>query len=223
MTQDAAAQTEPRQNRSLRLNDPAPAFVARTTEGVRSLADYRGKWLVLFSHPADFTPVCTSEFVALAKAADRFRAADCELLGLSADSVYAHLAWLQNIEERFGVPITFPIIEDLSLAIAEDYGMIDETSVSTATIRSVFFIDPDGIIRAQLQYPLCVGRSVEEMLRILAALQATQDGTCVAPEGWQPQEPLLKSPPITLAGVRSRKKDAGTSGQDWYFMEAGHD
>ena len=204
----------------LRLGDAAPDFTARTTFGVRSLSDYRGKWLILFSHPADFTPVCTSEFVAIENAASEFRAMDCELLGLSADSIYAHLAWMQNIEERFGVEITFPIIEDLSLSIAETYGMIDETSVSTATVRSVFFIDPEGIVRAQLHYPLCVGRSVGEMLRMLAALQATLDGNTVAPEGWQPGDPLLKSSPITMEGLRKRKAETKGESRDWYYVEA---
>lgn len=208
---------EPR-SKALRLNDPAPLFTARTTMGVRSLADYRGKWLLLFSHPADFTPVCTSEFIALEKAAPRFRALGCELLGLSADSLYAHLAWTQNIEARFGVSISFPIIEDLSLSIAEAYGMIDEAAVSTATVRSVFFIDPEGIVRAQVHYPMNVGRSVEELLRVLGALRATETGDRVAPEGWQSGQPLLKSPPTTVAEMRDRIQ-ATSGGKDWYFME----
>ncbi|WP_020400235.1 peroxiredoxin [Kordiimonas gwangyangensis] len=206
--------------RALRLNDPAPVFVARTTMGVRSLTDYRGKWLVLFSHPADFTPVCTTEFIALEKAADKFRALGCELLGLSADSIYSHLAWVQNIEERFGVTISFPIIEDLSLSIAEAYGMIDETSVSTATVRSVFFIDPEGIVRAQVHYPATVGRSVDELLRVLTALRATEVGDVAAPEGWRPEGTLLKAPPTTMDEVRARLGANGGASQDWYFAEA---
>ncbi|WP_417450633.1 peroxiredoxin [Kordiimonas sp.] len=210
-------------SRPLRLNDRAPAFTARTTIGVRSLSDYQGKWLLLFSHPADFTPVCTSEFVAFEHAADKFRALDCELLGLSADSVYSHLAWTQNIEERFGVRISFPIIEDLSLSVAEAYGMIDEASVSTATVRSVFFIDPQGVVRAQLHYPMSVGRSVDEMLRVLAALRATAAGDVVAPEGWTPKAPLLQAPPKTVEELRARAEASPQSQRDWYFAEAPHD
>jgi len=212
---------EPR-SKALRLNDQAPLFTARTTMGVRSLADYRGKWLLLFSHPADFTPVCTSEFIALEKAAERFRDLGCELVGLSADSLYAHLAWTQNIEARFGVRISFPIIEDLSLSIAEAYGMIDETAVSTATVRSAFFIDPEGIVRAQTHYPMSVGRSVEELLRVLSALRATERGDRVAPEGWHSGKPLLKSPPTTVDEMRDRLQATGDS-NDWYFVEAADD
>lgn len=209
--------------RPIRLNDRAPVFTARTTMGVRSLTDYAGKWLVLFSHPADFTPVCTSEFIALEKAADKFREQGCELIGLSADSIYSHLAWVQNIEERFGVRISFPIIEDLSLAIAEAYGMIDETSVSTATIRSVYFIDPEGIVRAQTHYPMSVGRSVDEMLRVLVALKATEGGQVATPEGWQPDDALLKAPPTTIDEVRLRNEAPAAVRQDWYFVEADRD
>lgn len=209
--------------RPIRLNDRAPVFTARTTMGVRSLTDYAGKWLVLFSHPADFTPVCTSEFIALEKAADKFRGQGCELIGLSADSIYSHLAWVQNIEERFGVRISFPIIEDLSLAIAEAYGMIDETSVSTATIRSVYFIDPEGIVRAQTHYPMSVGRSVDEMLRVLVALKATEGGQVATPEGWQPEDALLKAPPTTMDEVRLRNEAPAAVRQDWYFVEADRD
>lgn len=209
--------------RPIRLNDRAPVFTARTTMGVRSLTDYAGKWLVLFSHPADFTPVCTSEFIALEKAADKFREQGCELIGLSADSIYSHLAWVQNIEERFGVRISFPIIEDLSLAIAEAYGMIDETSVSTATIRSVYFIDPEGIVRAQTHYPMSVGRSVDEMLRVLVALKATEGGQVATPEGWQPDDALLKAPPTTIDEVRLRNEAPASVRQDWYFVEADRD
>lgn len=217
--QDAIEMTDHRH--TLRLNDRAPDFTARTTMGVRSLADYRGKWLVFFSHPADFTPVCTTEFIALERAAENFRAQGCELLGLSADSIYSHLAWIQNIEDRFGVEISFPIVEDLSLAIAEAYGMIDETSVSTATIRSAFFIDPEGVVRAQIHYPASVGRSVDEMLRVLTALKATETGDIAAPEGWQPNGMLLKMPPTTIEEVRQVRKRPVESGRDWYFTEAG--
>jgi peroxiredoxin (alkyl hydroperoxide reductase subunit C) len=175
----------------VRIGDTAPDFTARTTQGVKSLRDYRGRWLVFFSHPADFTPVCTSEFVALAKAADRFAALDCALLGLSVDSLYAHHAWLRAIRDAFGVTIGFPVIEDPSMAIGRAYGMLDAQARDSATIRSTYFIDPDGVVRAITSYPHNVGRSVDEMLRLLAALQKAHDGTVMTPEGWRPGDDLL--------------------------------
>lgn len=206
--------------RQARIDRPAPDFTARTTMGVRSLADYRGKWLVLFSHPADFTPVCASEFVALERAAEAFRSRNCELLGLSVDSLYSHLAWVQSIEERFGVRISFPIIEDVSLAIAEAYGMVHEDSTSTATVRSLFFIDPDGIVRALIHYPMQVGRAVDEIRRVLAALQATHGTDLATPEGWHPGEPMLRTPPLTVSDARDRQSAPSAGHRDWYYAEA---
>ena len=205
-----------------RINDVAPDFTARTTQGVVSLSDYACKWLVLFSHPADFTPVCTSEFIELEKASDKFAALNCELLGLSADSVYSHIAWLMNIEERFGVKVSFPIVEDISLVIAEAYGMIDEQSTSTATVRSVYFINPEGIIKAHIHYPMSIGRSVDEILRISTALVATEGGDKVAPAGWKEGDELLFTPPVTMRGVRERlKKQQKNKDEkaDWYFTK----
>ena len=206
----------------IRINDKAPDFTARTTLGVVSLSDYAGKWLLLFSHPADFTPVCTSEFIALENASGKFKTLNCELLGLSADSVYSHIAWILNIEEKFGVKINFPIIEDLSLVIAEAYGMIDEQSTSTSTVRSVFFINPDGIIKTHIHYPMSIGRSIDEIIRILTALVATAGGNEVTPAGWQEGDELLLAPPVTMRGVRERlkkhrsKKESETN---WYFTK----
>ena len=144
-----------------RINEPAPDFTARTTHGSRSLQDYRGKWLILFSHPADFTPVCTTEFLAFAKSYDRFRKLGCELLGLSVDSTYSHLAWVRNIKEKFGVDIPFPIIDDLSMRVAHDYGMIQPGASDTSAVRATFFIDPEGKVRAMVYYPMTNGRSIE--------------------------------------------------------------
>ena len=214
-------ENQPAVRQYLRIGERAPAFTARTTMGVKSLDDYRGKWLLLFSHPADFTPVCTSEFIAFENAAKEFRRRDCELLGLSVDSIYAHLAWIQNIEDKFGVTISFPIIEDLSMIIAEAYGMINENSTSTAAIRSAFFIDPDGIVQAMVHYPMSVGRSVDELLRVLSALQATAAEGLAAPEGWKPGDRLLKAPPITLETMKQRLSSGQSSvTKDWYYSEA---
>ncbi|MCX7676879.1 MAG: peroxiredoxin [Alteraurantiacibacter sp.] len=185
--------------RPLRLGDVAPNFTARTTMGLRSLADYRGKWLLLFSHPADFTPVCTTEFVALARAADRFAALDCALLGLSVDSLYAHIAWVKAIEQAFGVTVPFPIVEDPSMAIGRAYGMLDEQAQDSSAIRCSYFIDPEGIVRAITSYPHNVGRCVEEMIRMVAALQVASRTGMLTPEGWQPGDPTLAPPAAEAA------------------------
>lgn len=185
----------------LRIGDRAPDFAARSTAGLINFADYRGRWVLLFSHPADFTPVCTSEFVALAKAADRFAALDCALLAMSVDSLYAHFAWVRAIYESFGVKVQFPVIEDPTLVIGHAYGMVAEAASDSSTVRSNFFIDPDGIIRAITSYPLNIGRSVEEMLRMLAALQAADRTGDLAPEGWQPGEAMLRQPHPDLGNI----------------------
>ena len=177
-----------------RLNEPAPDFDAPTTHGRKRLADFRGKWLVLFSHPADFTPVCTSEFIALARRQADFNAIGCEWLGLSVDSLYSHLGWIRAIREHFGVTIAFPIVEDPSMVIGHAYGMIADDAPDSATLRATFFIDPDGIIRAKLCYPATIGRSVEELLRVVAALQRVDSDNVVTPEGWRPGDDVLLPP-----------------------------
>lgn len=179
----------------LRLGDAAPDFAARSTLGQVRLADHRGRWVIFFSHPADFTPVCTTEFVALARLHPEFDALGCSLIGLSVDSLYAHLAWVRAIETRFGVAIPFPIVEDPSMGIGRAYGMIDDRSVDTVAMRSAYFIDPHGIIRAITCYPHDVGRSAREMLRLLTALKTVETGDRLAPEGWEPGAPLLAPPP----------------------------
>jgi peroxiredoxin (alkyl hydroperoxide reductase subunit C) len=182
------------QRPSLQIGDQAPNFQARTTMGMVSLSDFRGRWLVLFSHPAGFTPVCTSEFVALTRASDRFAALDCALLAVSVDSLYSHLGWTRAIRDAFDVTISFPIVEDPSLVIGRAYGMISDRSPDAAAMRSTYFIDPDGIIRAMICYPETVGRSVEEMLRVLAALQRVNANNVVTPEGWHPGDDVLLPP-----------------------------
>lgn len=183
---------------SLHIGDPAPDFSARSTAGPVSLKDFRGKWLVLFSHPGDFTPVCTSEFVALGRAARQFAERDCALMALSIDSLYAHLAWVRAIRDHFSVEIRFPIVEDPTLVIGKAYGMVSQRASDASAVRSTFFIDPAGIVRATTCYPVTIGRSVDEMLRILSALQATDAAGALAPEGWQPGQPLYCEPRPTL-------------------------
>ena len=201
-----------------RINEPAPAFKARTTHGERSLDDYRGKWLVLFSHPADFTPVCTTEFMGFAKAADRFQALNCELLGLSIDSVHSHIAWMRSIEEKFGVEIPFPIIDDLSMNVAKAFGMIHPGASDTSAVRATFLIDPEGVIRAMVYYPMSNGRSVDEFVRLLTALQTSDANKVATPENWQPGEPVIVPPPATAEAAKARK-DEGYDYTDWYFSK----
>lgn len=184
--------------RPLRIGETALPFSARSTKGPVKLADYRGRWLVFFSHPADFTPVCTTEFIAFANRQADFNALDCALLGLSVDSLYSHLAWVRAIEAQFGVSIEFPIIEDPSMAVGRAYGMIDAAVQDSSAVRATYIIDPDGVVRAINVYPHMVGRSVEEILRTVAALQRTADGKVLTPEGWHPGEPLLAPPPERL-------------------------
>ncbi len=200
------------------LNQPAPDFEAKTTQGMKKLSDYEGKWLILFSHPADFTPVCTTEFMAFAKAYDRFQQLNCELLGLSIDSNFAHLAWIRNIKEKFGVEIPFPIIEDLSMEVAHSYGMIQPGASETSTVRAVFMIDPQGVLRAMAYYPMTNGRSVAEFLRLLQALQTSDEHKVATPEGWQPGEPVIVPPPTTAADAEERKSK-GYEYVDWYFCK----
>lgn len=196
----------------LRLGDPAPDFTARSTTGDLSLSDFRGHWLVLFSHPADFTPVCTSEFVALAQAADEFQARDCALLGLSVDSLFSHFAWLRMIRDRFSIEVRFPLVEDPTMVIGKAYGMVSADDSDSAAVRSTYFIDPQGIVRAITCYPFNVGRSVPEMLRLLDALQAVSDADGLAPANWQKGETLLGSPSNSLDKVYSAKDQA-----DWFY------
>jgi peroxiredoxin (alkyl hydroperoxide reductase subunit C) len=194
------------------LNEPAPDFQARTTMGDRSLSSYRGKWVLLFSHPADFTPVCTSELIGFARCADRFRELNCELLGLSVDSLFAHIAWVRSVRERFGVEVTFPVVEDSSGIIARAYGMIHPRASDASTVRGVFVIDPHGITRAIVWYPLTVGRNVEELVRLVAALQMAETNHVSTPEGWKIGDDVLIPPPVTL-----QESDTDSSGKDWYF------
>ncbi|RUO23278.1 peroxiredoxin [Aliidiomarina iranensis] len=200
------------------LNKPAPDFNAKTTHGQKSLADYKGKWLVLFSHPADFTPVCTTEFSAFATRQPQFEALNCELLGLSIDSVHSHIAWARNIEENFGVTIGFPIIADLSMEVAKSYGMIQPGASDTSAVRATFIIDPEGILRAMVYYPMSNGRSVDEFLRVLKALQTSDEHKVATPENWQPGDDCIVPPPATMQEAAERK-DQGYEYTDWYFSK----
>ena len=199
-----------------RLNEAAPDFNAVTTHGNRSLADYRGKWLILFSHPADFTPVCTTEFIGFAKAADTFAKMNCELIGLSIDSLFSHLAWKDNIKQKFGVEIPFPIIEDIKMDVAKAYGMVHPGAADTQAVRATFFIDPEGILRAMVYYPMSNGRSIDEFVRLLEAMQTSDKYKVATPEGWVPGQDVIVSPPKTSEAVKQRETE-GYNMVDWYF------
>ena len=201
------------------LNEPAPAFDAPTTHGQKKLEDYRGKWLVLFSHPADFTPVCTTEFMAFAKRHADFQAINPELLGLSIDSHYSHVAWVRNIKEKFGVDIPFPIIADLSMEVARAYGMIHPGAADTSAVRATFIIDPEGVLRAMVYYPMSNGRSIDEFVRLVKAMQ-TSDGNGVAtPEAWQPGDKVIVPPPATVEEAAARAANDEYECTDWYFCK----
>jgi len=197
-----------------RIGEAAVPFRVRTTQGERSLEMYRGRWLLLFSHPSDFTPVCTSEFIAFAKAFPTFQAMGCDLLGVSVDSIFSHLAWLQNIRTAFGVEVPFPIAEDLSMALAVAYGMIHPGDTNTSTVRATFLIDPTGTVRVVSYYPMANGRNVDEMVRVLAALQETDASGLSTPAGWHPGDDGVLPPPTTVQEAAARESsDAPT----WYY------
>lgn len=198
------------------LNAPAPDFKALTTDGKRSLADYRGKWLILFSHPADFTPVCTTEFMAFARRADEFAALNTDLLGLSIDSHYAHIAWIRSIKESFGVDIKFPIIADLDMKVARAYGMVQPGASDTQAVRATFVIDPEGILRAMVYYPMSNGRSIDEFLRLVKALQTSTEHGVATPENWQPGEDVIVPTPQTVDAAEARLAE-GYDTKDWYY------
>lgn len=200
------------------LNRPAPAFTAKTTHGEKSLSDYKGRWLVLFAHPADFTPVCTTEFSGFATRADQFAELNCDLLGLSIDSIHAHIAWKRSIKDNFGVEIPFPIIADLDMKVANAYGMIQPGASDTAAVRATFVIDPHGVLRAMLYYPMTNGRSVDEVLRLVKSLQTSDEHGVATPENWIPGEPVIVPPPNTAEGAEARK-DEGYEYIDWYFCK----
>lgn len=209
-----------------RIGEPAPAFTATTTQGDISFpGDYAGRWVIFFSHPADFTPVCTSEFMTFASLQDEFAALNTALVGLSVDGLFSHIAWLRTIKEKItfrdlsNVEVTFPLIEDVSMSIAQQYGMIMPGEDSTKAVRAVFVIDPTGTIRAIIYYPLSLGRNFDELRRVIVALQ-TADALAVAtPADWRPGEPVIVPPPGSCGGAKDRMAgaDEGVSCVDWFF------
>ncbi len=201
-----------------RLNEPAPQFTANTTHGTINLSDYKGKWVVLFSHPADFTPVCTSEFIAFAKKFEDFGKIDTAVVGLSIDSVYSHIAWVRNIQEKFNIKIPFPVIADLDMKVAKKYGMVHPAAADTSAVRAVFVIDPGQTLRAMVYYPLTNGRSVDEIFRLVQALQTSDENAVATPENWHPGDKVVVPPPVTQKDAEERVKEPYDV-TDWYFSK----
>ncbi|MCS6806467.1 MAG: peroxiredoxin [Acidobacteriota bacterium] len=204
----------------LELNGPAPDFEATTTHGPIRLSEWeKDKWVILFSHPADFTPVCTTEFVEFAKRYDDLRAKNVALLGCSIDSVYSHIAWVRNIEQHFNVKIQFPVIADLDQKVSRLYGMVHEPSAVTATVRCVFFIDPKRTLRAMIYYPLNVGRNFDEITRVVDALQTVDKYGVACPANWTPGQEVIVPPPVTMQDAEARVNNPEYKVTDWYFSK----
>lgn len=207
------------------IGDMAPAFHAVTTQGeIDFPSDYRGKWVIFFSHPADFTPVCTTEFMTFASMIEEFRALNTELLGVSIDSLYAHIAWLRKIQELVWkdikhVEVTFPLIEDLSMEISKKYGMIHPGMSNTQTVRAVFIIDPEGRIRAILYYPQTTGRNMEEIKRLIIALQRSDSDQVATPANWIPGDDVILPVPGSCGAAKERmeRPKENTYCLDWFL------
>jgi peroxiredoxin (alkyl hydroperoxide reductase subunit C) len=203
------------------IGDKLPEMEVQTTHGKRKLPDdYLGKWLVLFSHPADFTPVCTTEFVAFAKRHEQFKKLNCELLGLSIDQVFSHIKWVEWIEEKLGVEIKFPIIADDTGKVAKKLGMI-HPGAGTSTVRAVFLIDPNSVIRLILFYPASVGRNMDEILRVVKAFQISDEYKVAIPANW-PNNELMKDeviipPPTDVETAKKRLKSKEFECYDWWL------
>ncbi|AKG04906.1 MULTISPECIES: peroxiredoxin [Salimicrobium] len=202
-----------------RIGEKAPDFTAQTTHGELSLDDYEGKWFVLFSHPADFTPVCTTEFVAFQGIYDQLREMNTELLGLSVDSITSHIAWIRNIEENFDTKIEFPVIADLDKQVATKFGMIMPESSGTEASRAVFVIDDKGTIRSLIYYPLTTGRNMGEIVRLVEALRTTDKHGVSTPADWTKGNKVVASPPKTVEDARARENDDSYECVDWYFCK----
>ncbi|AKB77066.1 Alkyl hydroperoxide reductase subunit C-like protein [Methanosarcina horonobensis HB-1 = JCM 15518] len=208
------------------IGEDAPSFTAVTTQGTINFPDdYKGKWVILFSHPADFTPVCTTEFMTFASMQEDFRKMNTELIGLSIDSIFSHIAWLKRIEEKIqyngmkNVEVKFPVIADLKMDVAKKYGMVQPKASTTQAVRAVFIIDPEAKIRAILYYPLSTGRNMQEIKRLVIALQKNETEKVATPANWQPGDDVIIPPPNTMEGVKERlgKEEEGKCCLDWFI------
>jgi peroxiredoxin (alkyl hydroperoxide reductase subunit C) len=209
-----------------RIGDPAPEFKAVTTQGeIHFPNDYAGNWVILFSHPADFTPVCTSEFMTFAHMEDKFEKANCKLVGLSVDGLYSHIAWLRTIKEKIeykgmkDIEVTFPLIEDITMKVANLYGMIQPGEDNTKAVRAVFFIDPAGKIRTIIYYPLSLGRNFDELYRVIIALQTADKFGIATPADWRPGDDVIVPPAGSCGTAKDRMEgqENGMHCHDWFF------
>jgi peroxiredoxin 2/4 len=208
-----------------RIGDKAPAFKAVTTQGEINFPEqFAGSWVILFSHPADFTPVCTSEFITFASLQDQFAKANCKLVGLSVDGLYSHIAWLRTIKDRIqykgmkNVEVTFPLIEDITMEIAHKYGMIQPGEATTKAVRAVFVIDPKGVIRAIIYYPLSLGRNFDELYRVVVALQTADAFAVATPADWRPGDDVIVPPAGSCGQAKDRMQEkSDLTCQDWFF------
>ncbi len=209
-----------------RIGDQAPEFKAVTTQGdINFPHDYKGKWVILFSHPADFTPVCTSEFMTFASMEEKFEAANCKLVGLSVDGLYSHIAWLRTIKEKIeykgmkDVEVTFPLIEDITMDVAKKYGMIQPGEDNTKAVRAVFFIDPKGVIRTIIYYPLSLGRNFDELYRALIGLQTADAFSIATPADWRPGDDVIVPTAGSCGTAKDRMegKEDDVTCHDWFF------
>ncbi|MDD2564461.1 MAG: peroxiredoxin [Salinivirgaceae bacterium] len=207
-----------------RIGEKAPEFKAITTQGdINFPQDYKGSWVILFSHPADFTPVCTSEFMTFASMEKQFAEANTKLVGLSVDGLYSHIAWLRTIKEKIeyrgmkNVEIKFPLIEDITMEVAEKYGMMMPGESNTKAVRAVFMIDPKGIIRTIIYYPLSLGRNFDELYRAIIALQTADEFGIATPADWRPGDDVIVSPAGTCGSAQERVEDKNLDCKDWFF------
>jgi peroxiredoxin (alkyl hydroperoxide reductase subunit C) len=209
-----------------RIGDTAPEFKALTTQGLINFPqDFAGNWVILFSHPADFTPVCTSEFMTFAAMEKKFAQSNCKLIGLSVDGLFSHIAWLRTIKEKIeykgmkDVEVNFPVIEDISMKVARKYGMIQPGESTTKAVRAVFFIDPKGIIKAIIYYPGNLGRNFDEIFRVIVALQTSEKYGVAMPADWRPGDDVIVPPAGSCGAAKERmeNKGDGLTCQDWFF------
>ncbi|MDF1537788.1 MAG: peroxiredoxin [Candidatus Thorarchaeota archaeon] len=207
------------EKRMLLIGEKAPDFEAVTTDGVIKFSDWaKDSWAILFSHPADFTPVCTTEFMAFADIYPQLKERGVKLIGLSIDSIYSHISWLRTIKEKLGKDIPFPIIEDLSMNVATKYGMIHPAQSGTAAVRAVFFIDPEFKLRALIYYPLSNGRNMAEIVRVIDAFQTSDKYKVATPANWQPGDDVIVPPPKTTEEAEKRMNE-GYDCADWFFCK----
>jgi len=214
-------------NRLPLIGEKAPSFQAESTQGpINFPEDYKGSWVVFFSHPADFTPVCTTEFMTFASMQPEFEKLNCKLLGLSIDSTYSHIAWLRTIREKIqykdmkNVEVTFPVISDLKMEVSKAFGMLQPAASTTQAVRAVFIMDPKAIVRAILYYPLSNGRNMEEIKRLLVAMQLADKAEIATPANWQPGDDVIVPPPGSC-GTAKERVDApakGTKVLDWFMV-----